>query len=301
MEELRVLLVDSLDIEDLVLEPHLLGGWTNINLGVVINSKLFTLKLPGITDFESSQNPFDYEFSIHQQLANARLCPRPFRLGTLGDDSHLPYALYEYVQGIVLYDLFALSETQMHLLSKGLDDLRSQVVENVATIDTASMYVNRVSLGISPLNSSVIDKLIERFQKCRDSLLQDYSDEELWPKMLTHGDHQPSNLVFTSERVIFLDLEACAYAHPSLDLSYLLVQSPVSRSVDSIRGLVKDVDSVTKYIPLALLSVISWTLKRISLLHKGIIEENLLPLHNLPAMLEYVRTKLAELELVLKV
>ena len=303
LEELRALLADELGVAviSMVLEPTLLGGWTNINLRMKILASSYTLKLPGRVDFGPSHSPFQYEYDIQKRVAEAGLSPKPYTIGRLSDRKETPFVVYEYAEGLILSDIREFEETHRELLSGALTRLRTLQPQKSHLFTKTSDYIEAIGKGISSSPTPDLNSLIERSLKCKELLFEQCTDAKPWSGVLMHGDLQTSNVLLQEDSAIFLDLESCARGNSFFDLAYLLVQSPESRPLNDIRGLYSKSDGIhiEHLIPVALYAVICWTLSRLLCIERGVMEENLVPLHNRQAMTNYISTKLIELEHVL--
>ncbi|MEM2141803.1 MAG: phosphotransferase [Candidatus Thorarchaeota archaeon] len=284
--------------------PDPLGGWSNINLLLVVDGRRMVLKMPCLR-MHYSTNPFELQYRSYRTLSDEGIAPRPVSFGRLDDEYKTPFILLDFAEGMILDDLRLFGTVRLNQLSSLLNHLNSTHVPGLPAFRSPAMYLEAllsrlepeviISDGVSPDTTDLLHGLSELVGPLR-SYLESMNE---WDMMTIHGDLQESNIVFTTSGPMMLDLESLMVADPSLDLAYLFVQ----RDGDMIRRyppeLVHDESTasrVNSLIPLALVSAVAWTIERLSWLDRGLLDDCIAKVMNRDRMVNYVRSKLLILQ-----
>jgi Ser/Thr protein kinase RdoA (MazF antagonist) len=114
-----------------------------------------------------------------------------------------------------------------------------------------------------------------------------------------HGDLWEPNILFQDGAVLLLDFELCCIGDTLYDRAYLMEASdgpPVKSLPDFLS------DEILRHIeglrPVALMSLVSWSLERLVYMDAGIVEPNLTSPHIRENVVRYSRMKLSRLGLL---
>jgi thiamine kinase-like enzyme len=117
-----------------------------------------------------------------------------------------------------------------------------------------------------------------------------------------HGDLRPDNIVFQSDRALFLDVGACCAGDSLYDVAYLSAEPLDAADFERILPLLAesdDSDIITALIPLALFSALAWTLERLVHLERNTVEENLSGVDAEVSLRAYFESKAKQLHMLL--
>lgn len=292
----------------LTLDTTLLGGWSSIALLLFSKDSKYVLKLPGLVETYPA-NPFEEEFRVGQYLAKERICPTPMKVGRLKDSNYTPFIVHGFVNGYTCASLEETSPNDFAMLGTTLTRLSQLKIPNIMAYPSPSEYMDYIMGRMEPFNehtseiSKDLRKRIEVLQEyARD--LGEYFDEAItWTRKPMHADLQESNIVYQSGKAWLLDIGSFCIGEPLYDVAYLFDQSPdmqvpqypVELLVNS--DMIKNVESLR---PLALISVIEWSLEYLCNYELRRIEENLSSKSNAQAVRFYIDSKIEILRQVLE-
>lgn len=278
----------------------LLGGWSNLNIPLIVNNRRGVLKLPGlITEFRL--NPFEKEYAILSALHAYGISPKPLFIGNLYDDRNTPFMIYEFIDGRVVGSLEEFSTNDWMLLKRSFAILSQTSVPSIPLFKNADAYldfildrISKVKLEFCSHNSilGLIDELEKQLK-----LIHLYAGDIEWRTGLMHGDLQESNIVFGKNKAVFLDFEFSAIGDPLFDVAYLYHQGLHSSTID--KSLLQQEDSfkrVNELVPLALVTVICWSIEHLAHYFNGLLEPNLMANKSPEYVLSYIKIKLRELK-----
>ncbi len=305
--KLEALLENSCTVFDkpVSLEPISLGGWSNINIRGRSSGIDFVLKLPWITE-EYERNPYDPLHNLSSYFSRLDLTAPPIEVGRLSDSSETPFFLVEYVDGTTYSSIVDANEDELLSLRNSHRLMTQQKPPGIPKYESPLDYLTANHAQVEnhswlPRASKQTSTLIDQY----DSLLpQVKSLNEVigyWSRETMHGDLWAPNIVFHPEqKVLLLDLEACAIGDPRYDLAYIL-EAHVDRSTENIPTLIEneDIDFVNSLRPLVLAYVIDWSLYRLLSMESGIVEPNLNSPKIHTMILGYAREKIGRLKFLL--
>ncbi len=309
MDELLSLLKSEwrIDVENLHLDSHRLGGMSNLNILIHGVDSSYVLKLPGLTTvFET--NPFESEFHIALHLAENGLGPSPLCVGRLQDEKGTPFMIRSYEPGVVHASLSDISLHELDLVKTSLDHLAALRIPNVPSYPSARHYASRSAnrmnalLGRRNTEASELGSLVASFRELKQGVATLFEDVSTWTGKTMHGDLRPDNIVFQSDRALLLDVGACCVGDSLYDVAYLSAEPHDTVDFKHILPLLAesdDSDIVTALIPLALFSALAWTLERLIHLERNTVEENLSGIDVEVSLRAYFESKAKQLHMLL--
>jgi len=309
MDDLLSLLKNewNTDAKDLHLDSCRLGGMSNLNILIHSVASSYVLKLPGLTTaFET--NPFESEFHIALHLAENGLGPTPLCVGRLQDERNTPFMIRAYEPGVVHASLSDISLHELDLAKKSLDRLAALHIPNVPSYPSAKRYAARFTNKMNVLlrcwstETSGLGSLIYLFRELEQGVATLFGNVSRWNCRTMHGDLRPDNIVFQSDKALFLDVGACCVGSPLYDVAYLSAEPLDVVDFQRILPLLAesdDSDIVTELTPLALFSVLAWTLERLVHLENNRVEENLSGVDVEISLRAYFESKAKQLHMLL--
>ncbi|MHA1636590.1 MAG: aminoglycoside phosphotransferase family protein [Candidatus Thorarchaeota archaeon] len=258
-----------------------LGGWTHINILGYQNEHQFAVKFPALKGGYES-NPFEYQFQIIEQLYREQICPEPIMIGNLSDANGTPFMVTRFVHGKTHSSVTTFSQDEINQLFKTLDTLNKLKLRNTLAFNSPSDMIdyflsflhleNERSRKLPILLRNLIRQNEEMMTKLYPAI-----DAVNWVVKLIHGDLTESNIVFSDNKAVLLDFEACCFGSPVFDIAYLYNQVPNMESLEYPEFLKSSIYSEPDYnemIPLVLASVITWTITRLIELELRNVEHN---------------------------
>ncbi len=289
----------SLNLDRLHIENSLLGGWSNLNLLVRNGSDKYTLKFLTLMIF-SDTTLYDRNASIYNALNQYGLAPRVLETGILDGPAPIPYMLVEFIDGTVYSDPTLIPDDRMRDLKVAHDKLSSLEIPGVPSYDSALHYIDHMIESMKVLVSKFDLGAAQKFALRLLDLVPDVNNiiaDCPWSHKLMHGELSESNVVFTDQGAVFLDVPSVAIGEPLYDVAYLSVQHaqkvihppPIlcggrpTEELDSLRCL-------------ALFHVISWSIRYLHFCDIGFVEPNLSTIPIRTALVSYIENKLTYLE-----
>ena len=309
MDELLSLLKSEwrTDVENLHLDPHRLGGMSNLNILIQGVDSSYVLKLPCITTvFET--NPFESEFHIALHLAENGLGPTPLCVGRLQDEKETPFMIRAYEPGVVHASISGISLHELDLVRISLARLAALRIPHVPSYPSARDYASRLTnkmnvlLGRRNTGASELNSLIYSFRELEHGVATLFGNGSIWNGKTMHGDLRPDNIVFQSDRALLLDVSSCCVGDSLYDVAYLSGEPLDAVDFERILPLLAesdDSDIVTALIPLALFSALAWTLERLVHLERNTVEENLSGVDAEVSLRAYFESKAKQLHMLL--
>ncbi len=304
--ELATLLQDACDLFDknVILDDEALGGWSNINIRGQSDGTDFVLKLPCSISSHDIQ-PYKKLYDVSLFLNHRGIAPLPLYLGRLNDAKATPFIIFEFVDGVIHDTLTEFTTAEIIALKECLLNLSSQKPPGLRVYESPSAYLIAIHSLIENhkgffMCSQELDMLIESFDDIYSKALSYTDTLGAWHSSTMHGDLWGPNIVFQDEKVILLDFEACAYGNWLYDFAYLL-EAPANSFENHPQGLlhVDEVADVNRLRPLALASLIAWSLERLLSVESGLIESSLATPESWPAVANYARSKISRLKTLL--
>ena len=282
IEQLAELLVDAHPyLDGLILKRESLGGWTHINLLGYQEDNQFVVKLPSLTrEFDS--NPFKYQFRISEQLYTEKICPEPIVIGNLSDANDTPFMVTRYISGRIHTTVETFSQNEFAQLFQSLHILSKMKLRNIRTFanpqEMLEYFLSLIHLDEEPYGElpTPLRKLIRQNEEMMERMQPNLGSLN-WVLKPIHGDLTESNIVFTGDKAVLLDFEACCIGSPVFDIAYLYNQAPYTESKKIPEIAQSRAYSKSEYfdlIPLVLSSVITWTIKRLTEIEQRIVELN---------------------------
>ncbi len=288
------------------LETVMSGGWSNINILARAGSRRLIIKLPGLRTNCISRT-YDGLFANTLVLSEKNICPRPIELGSLDDIYRTPFFILEYEEGHIPDKIEYLSREELASISAVLAHLRGCRLPHVETYQHPSEYLKTLLAGLDARTRHL--QRSERVEDYVQQLMQDcvglgaYLDSNCdWSRQsLVHGDLQESNILLLSHgEARLLDLEACFMGDPAFDLAYLVCQraGEWSESDSLLPDLIRKEEStrVRLQIPLALVSVIAWSIEYLHWSEQGCVEPVIKRSHSQRDVIDYIEHKIRQLE-----
>ena len=303
LSELEGFLKESCDIFDksVSLEPASLGGWSNVNFRGQSSGIDFVLKLPWSTEVFDS-NPYNLMHDLSFFFSRLDIAAPPLEVGRLPNSSETPFYIVEYIPGITHSSIVNADETDLLSLKKTHQILKREKPPNIPKYESPFNYFNAIrSLveehdWLSKVSTETLD-ILNQYELLLPSVVSSIEIIDNWSGETMHGDFWIPNIVFRSKRnALLLDFEACATGDSRYDLAYLL-EAHESTSSKEIPLLYEDEDInfINSLRPLALTSVIDWSIARLLSMESGIVEQNLNTPKIHSMILEYAREKLVRL------
>lgn len=290
-------LVDSSSIitSDTIIDGTRLGGWSNINLLARRGSQQLVVKFPALS-IEHSPTYYDRVARVHGILSSVDLSPSVLETGYI-DEMALPFIVMTYIEGTVHSAPDELNLAEMLMLRSGLAKLNALHISELPAYPTAVSYLTHLleplrMLFDDPLQNIQLEDYATQVIGISDSL-REKSKGLPWSSKVIHGDLSESNLVFTQNGVVFLDLDSIGIGEPLYDVAYLTVQHahgviPWPHSVFEV----EDRSMVTTLQCLSLVSVLCWSILRVNQMDQGVIDRSLIASGTRQALVQYIRSKL---------
>ncbi len=277
-----------------------LGGWTNVNVLLETRNTPLVLKIPAIIE-EYESNPYTYVVHISSQISKHGLCAKPITIGRLADSRETPFAIFEYIEGDTISSANYLSvENEIARVLRVFSELKP---DGINCFSNAVEYHQRLLKELEVFNARMkpkdtslrrtLDTLLDAFRTFTSHIIGSTS----WPQLLMHGDLRLDNIVLTNDGPVLLDLESCALGEPILDLLYMKMESEDTLSLSNLSDVPKSKIQILSV--LALLPVISWTLKRLIYLDHNMVETSLSSGSIRDRMNQYLSVKMKELTICL--
>ena len=295
------------DVKGLHLDSCRLGGMSNLNILIHSVASSYVLKLPGLTTmFET--NPFEREFHIALHLAEDGLGPTPLCVGRLQDARSTPFMIRAYEPGIVHASLSNIGLHELNLVKTSLDRLAALRIPNVPSYLSARHYAagftNKMNVLLDCWNAeaSKLGFLVYSLRELEQGIVTLFRNASSWNGKTMHGDLRPDNIVFQSDRALFLDVGACCVGSPLYDVAYLSAEPLDAVNFELILPLLEESDDsniITELTPLALFSALTWTLERLVHLENNAVEENLSGVDVEISLQAYFKTKAKQLRMLL--
>ncbi|MHA1654317.1 MAG: phosphotransferase [Candidatus Thorarchaeota archaeon] len=281
----------------------LLGGWSNLNLLLISDRQRIVLKLPAHTTAES-MGGYDLLMQRHQDLSRIGIAPRPLEAGWIDTPVEAPYILLEFVEGRVYPTPSTIPISALSALRHAIDSLNTARCDSATALSRPSnlldLHINAVSSatdrrGISSNTIALLHELLPLADAVRS-----HCEHLPWSGGLIHGDLSESNIVFREGNAVLLDLESLSTGHRLYDVAYLTVQNAVE-VIDCPPTLVQEGETevVSRFVPLALVAVISWSIERLADMDSGLIEAALVNETTYRSIRRYVSDKIALLRMTL--
>jgi len=306
LNELSDLLMQSTELFDsgVTLNPISLGGWSNINIQGSHEGTQFVLKLPWSTQ-KLEKNHYAHLFNIALFTSKSKICARPLDFGTLFDSKRTPFIILEYIDGTVYDVLSELTPVEKQSLNNSLTILSDLQPPDIPRFNSPSDYLDTIRKSVKEHEWLTRDymetnQIRELFYELLPELFLNMNDYGEWSMKTMHSDLWVPNIVFDKGRAVFLDIEDCAQGDPLYDIAYLL-EASYSGEVMSPTGLVHpdDLKRVEQLRPLALASVIGWSITRLLSMDAGLVEASISNPRIRNEVLNYARMKLIRLERIL--
>ncbi len=282
-----------------------IGGWTNINLLAESDSKRYVVKLPGLRE-PNDHNPYESQFKVYDHFSRLGLSPEPIAFGRLDSKLRTPFLVLRFVEGEIVPHFARMTSKQLSMMKAAMMTFSQNPIDGLHEFESSEAYakylLNRLTDALNryPISStSMVDegRRLQRMTDCLDAegLLQDD-----WPCDIMHGDFQEANVVFTESKAVLLDFEETCIGNSLFDIAYLLVQNPLHNLTDKIPSILSEGKErrIRGLFPLALLSVISWTIRRIVQTKSRAIEESLADSHTVKDLEVYLHSKMRAFEIL---
>ncbi|TFH01079.1 MAG: aminoglycoside phosphotransferase family protein [Candidatus Thorarchaeota archaeon] len=307
LSELEGFLKESCDIFDksVSLEPTSLGGWSNVNFRGRSSGIEFVLKLPWSTEVFDS-NPYNPIYDLSLFFSRLDIASPPLEVGRLPNSSETPFCIVEYIPGTSLPSIGKANENDLLSLKKSHQILKREKPPNIPKYESPFNYFNAIRSPVeehdwlSKASTETLD-ILNQYELLLPSVVSSIEIIGYWSGETMHGDLWIPNIIFRSKRnALLLDLEACATGDSRYDLAYLL-EAHESASIKEIPLLFEDedVNFINSLRPLALTSVIDWSITRLLSMESGIVEQNLNTPNIYSMILGYVREKIVRLGFLL--
>ncbi len=287
-------------IAEIKIQPISIGGWTSINLLASNDSSDFVVKLPAVMR-EFSTNPYEYAFSIADEVFRFGFSTEPIFFGRICDNLETPFAIYKYAQGHQYSNLSELSKAELDVLISSRTQLSKIRPMNIRSFYSASTFLDSVIdfLGITtsefPPISDVLKSAIQKLDAAACKLHPLLEVSNPWPLNLMHGDFQLGNIVFSGNKITFLDFEECALGNSLYDLAYILMESEqTSKQISVLKSMLLGIDEsdFSNMCNLALFFIITWTVERLIQIEHNIVESFLSSKQVVSQMNEYLNSKI---------
>ncbi|TFG04097.1 aminoglycoside phosphotransferase family protein [Candidatus Thorarchaeota archaeon] len=267
---------------DLSIHRSPIGGWTNVNLLAESNSKKYVVKLPQLR-VPYLENPYESQFRTYEHFSQLGICPEPIAFGRLDTEIETPFLVLRFVEGEIIPNLSEMSSRQLDMIREVMATFASSSPQGLprheSSLDYSHHLLGKLENTLDQYNapSSLVSDSVKTLRSITDSLLALGAFDDTWPKDVMHGDLQEPNIVFTESEVMFIDLEETSIGESLYDIAYLVVQNPKHGPTRKIPSQLArdDEPRIRQLMPLALLSVIAWTLDRIVRTEAGVLEESL--------------------------
>ncbi len=290
-------------LSDIHFNRHSIGGWTNVNLLGESDSKRYVVKLPGLRE-PHDHNPYEFQFKVYAHFSRLGLCPEPIAFGRLASKLKTPFLVLRFVEGEVVPQLARMKSSHLSMMKAAMMTFSQNPMGGFHEFESSKAYatylLNRLTDTLNRYTSSSNSIVNEgrRLQRMTDSLDVRGLLQDDWPCDVMHGDFQEANVVFTESKAVLLDFEETCIGNSLFDIAYLLVQNPLHNLMDRIPSVLSNGKErrIRELFPLALLSVISWTIRRIVHAQSGAIEESLADTHAVKDLEVYLRSKIRDFE-----
>jgi aminoglycoside phosphotransferase (APT) family kinase protein len=305
LPQIQQLLVESCDLidKDVVLETTPLGGWSNINLRGSSQGYEFVLKLPwSISDYET--NPYLHLFDLLAFLSKSGLATAPLAIGRFPDRKETPFMLLQYADGIARPSISQATHEELQSLNDTLRRLSQLRPPGLQRYKTPLAYLDEMHWRVvhhEELSSTSADvmNLVSTFRKeyTRFHPIIEALDE--WSETTMHGDLWEPNILFQDGGVLLLDFELCCIGDTLYDLAYLMEASdgpPVGSLPNFLSGEILQRTEGLR--PVALMSLVSWSLERLIFMDAGLVEPNLTSPQIRRNVIRYSKMKLSRLGLL---
>ncbi|RLI49884.1 MAG: hypothetical protein DRO73_04925 [Candidatus Thorarchaeota archaeon] len=281
----------------------LLGGWSNLNLLLTSDRRRMVLKLPARTTARSKEG-YGVLMQRHLDLSRTGLSPRPLETGWIDAPVEVPYILLQFVEGTVYPAPSAIPISALSALRRAIDSLNTAKCDSATALsrpsDLLDLHIDAVSSaadrsGVSSDTIALLHELLPLADAVRS-----HCEHLPWSGGLIHGDLSESNIVFREGNAVLLDLESLSTGHRLYDVAHLTVQNAVE-VIDCPPTLVQEGETevVSRFVPLALVAVISWSIERLADMDSGLIETALVNETTYRSIRRYVSDKIALLRMTL--
>lgn len=305
MDELLLLLNESTEKEISLesIKSHPVGGWSNINLHGFTSSYQVIIKLPVLQNFFET-NPYEDEYIHSLALYRENLSPDPIEYGVLKDRFGTPFFIRKYVEGRIYKRVDSIPKQSLRTLKNSLNRFSNVTIEDLAEFPRASDYLLHLfdqfeksieNIGTIPTH---LRGYISRYQKAILEFLGELGDYPKWNRLVMHSDLHEGNIVFIESNVQLLDVGDICRGNPLYDLAYMYSQGdgPIA-DYSTFPGLDEiQQKELEKLIPLALLSLITWTLTRLVDIHCGIVIKPLMTPEIVKSLESYLLMKFQQFD-----
>jgi len=280
----------------------LLPGWTHTNILLQRGAEMWlVLKVPASAGDSASR--YRRLFGWYHQLAEHRLFPTPLEFGVVSHVETFPYMILEYVPGRLYSSPCTISSADMSRLLGSLSSFWRVEVSDVPRYNTPVDYLGQLTRTLDDFALGQLgSEIAQQTRDCLESLRDLCPSIEWCSDSTIHGDLSETNIVFAEDRVVFLDPENLAIADPVLDVAYLSIQAEHYECPDIIPRLLPKAArrGVEGHISLALMTVITWSLERLTLIDSGRVASRLSTDDIRGRIIRYVLRKLNYLTRVLE-
>ena len=185
---------------------RLLGGMSNYTCILKDeNNKYYTFRIPGKNaDKFVDRNEEKYNLEL---LTNFNLTTK-----TLYLDTNTGYKISEFIEGDILSEVGF--ESYLDLISESLHQLHNldcKAYDDYNKLKRLQKYEEYCK----ELNYKIDDKYYE-YKKIYLNLYNEFKD---YPKVFSHGDFQPSNLIHKDNKIYIVDFEFTANNDPYYDIA----------------------------------------------------------------------------------
>ncbi len=291
------------EVSDITLTGAALGGWSNLNLLARKNEDMFVVKFPPL-HITYSENPYNYQYQILNELEPLKIGPKPIQIGRLADSRNTPFLILKYMQGELINSLDQLNEKKAKILDETLLLLNDSTLKPLKAFRSPDAYLARkIEDGESAKSllknaSPELEQLVADVSSLEPRVKKTVSSVN-WARLPMHGDLQESNVIFRGERAFLLDFEECCEGDLSYDICYLYLQNP-GDSPDNLLEKPKprrvSMDDIFAMVPLVLTVLIAWSVERLCYSEMDLISPWLTSPKAYTGVIEYTRGKVTMLE-----
>ncbi len=284
------------------IESILSTGWSNINLMARSDSRRVIIKLPGIRT-ACLYRKYESLFDITLALSEQDICPKPIEVGSLDDVSRTPFVIMEYEHGRIPEKIECLRPEEITAIATTLTKFRNCRPPYVNTYHRPSDYLRAILAQLEEATRQTSSRAGLYVQRLTSGCtgMGAYLDAtcEWGPLRMVHGDLQEANILLLPHgQAKLLDFESCFMGEPAFDLAYIVCQRP-GLNPEAAPPSLSSMDESARardLIPLALMSVICWSISYLSWSERGCIERIIEQQHPPAEVLDYIEEKLRHIE-----